>query len=1105
MSKTAARPDVAQVLAGLKDFQRNTVDYVFQRMFLDSDPARRFLVADEVGLGKTLVARGLIAKTIDHLWESVDRIDVIYICSNANIAKQNINRLNITEEREFEITSRITLLPVHIQDFKSRKLNFISFTPGTSFDLRSALGTAEERILIYWLLHGPWSLRGAGPMNVLQGYAGADNFRQAMDTFRAEKSIDASLAESFSVALAGRPDLRNRFDGLCKQFARSRNIIPDAEREEQRKLVGELRTLLATTCLSALEPDLVILDEFQRFKHLLDGTEAASELAQGFFSNPQVRTLLLSATPYKMLTLQEDHAVGDDHHQDFLRTFGFLVNNSNAAAAFGALLAEYGLELVRMRNHGTDRIQYLSGCIADNLRRVMVRTERLAVSDDRNGMLREVHPRGLRLDRREVRAYRQLQRLGRTLEQNDTMEYWKSAPYLLNFMDQYEIKSAFEEALGEEDGGGLPRRAADFDALLLSAADVQAYKSIDPNNVRLRSLLADTVERGAAHLLWLPPCLPYYQLGEPFGNPDLVGFTKRLVFSAWQVVPRMLACLVSYEVERQLFAEDRHIDATSGQPEPPNTQAANKRRSGRRPLRFARTADRLTGMPVLALIYPCQTLANDFDPLHLMMQNQAAQQGGVLQIGALVEQVSAGLEKHLKLLGADSGGSGTVDEAWYWAAPILLDLHFHAGSVAAWFEQAELANVWTGADGAAEEDGEPSRWADHVSDALKLIRNDGMVLGRAPADLAVVLAQMALAGPAVTGLRALRRVAGTHHRGTAAALEQMVMLNGAGQLGWALIGLFNQPAAVGVVRHQNLNDPYWRRMLEYCVNGCLQSVLDEYVHTLLESLGFLAQTKAGNIHKLVSELVGEISSALNLRTSSLRVDYFGVTRGRIREIPDGPSMRSHFAVRFGDDKSDIGEEQIRSTKVRAAFNSPFWPFVLATTSVGQEGLDFHTYCHAVVHWNLPSNPVDLEQREGRVHRYKGHAIRKNLVQAYGMHELDRALPDPWAQLFAVGVASRAPGATDLVPYWVLDVPNGAKIERHVPAMPLSRDAKRLELLRRSLAVYRMVFGQARQEDLLAYLLACFSEQDVPMLMERLKINLSPSMREKQAVGSGLGV
>ena len=57
---------------------------------------------------------------------------------------------------------------------------------------------------------------------------------------------------------------------------------------------------------------------------------------------------------------------------------------------------------------------------------------------------------------------------------------------------------------------------------------------------------------------------------------------------------------------------------------------------------------------------------------------------------------------------------------------------------------------------------------------------------------------------------------------------------------------------------------------------------------------------------------------------------------------------------------------VTAAHLRRAFNSPFWPFVLTSTSVGQEGLDFHLYCHAVVHWNLPSNPVDLEQREGRV-------------------------------------------------------------------------------------------------------------------------------------------
>ena len=41
------------------------------------------------------------------------------------------------------------------------------------------------------------------------------------------------------------------------------------------------------------------------------------------------------------------------------------------------------------------------------------------------------------------------------------------------------------------------------------------------------------------------------------------------------------------------------------------------------------------------------------------------------------------------------------------------------------------------------------------------------------------------------------------------------------------------------------------------------------------------------------------------------------------------------------------------------------------------------YAHAVAHWNLPTNPVDFEQREGRVHRYKGHAVRRNLAAAHG--------------------------------------------------------------------------------------------------------------------------
>jgi hypothetical protein len=155
--------------------------------------------------------------------------------------------------------------------------------------------------------------------------------------------------------------------------------------------------------------------------------------------------------------------------------------------------------------------------------------------------------------------------------------------------------------------------------------------------------------------------------------------------------------------------------------------------------------------------------------------------------------------------------------------------------------------------------------------------------------------------------------------------------------------------------------------------------------------------------------------------------------------------------------------------VQEAFNSPFRPFVLATTSVGQEELDFHTYCHAVVHWNLPANPVDLEQREGRVHRYKGHAVRKNLAHTYGLSAMAEDDLDPWERIFERGKEDRDVGESDLTPFWIYALDGGAKIERHVPALPLSRDSERLDALRASLAVYRMAntqeSGRSRISDL----------------------------------------
>ncbi len=268
-------------------------------------------------------------------------------------------------------------------------------------------------------------------------------------------------------------------------------------------------------------------------------------------------------------------------------------------------------------------------------------------------------------------------------------------------------------------------------------------------------------------------------------------------------------------------------------------------------------------------------------------------------------------------------------------------------------------------------------------------------------------------------------------------------------------------------------------MLEYAHAGGLQAVLDEYAHLLRESLGVAALPA-----KAIAEKIGEeLISAITIRAASLRIDEVTAPR-YAREIKLKPEpMRIRFAMRFGDERfdeeapgaGDGASSGTRKERVRKAFNSPFWPFVLVSTSVGQEGLDFHHYCHAITHWNLPSNPVDLEQREGRIHRYKGHAVRKNVAAAFAAEALRHEDSDAWETAFELGRTGRSVQENDLVPYWLF--PGDAKIERHVPALPFSREVERLYELRRTLAIYRMVFGQSRQEDLITYLLAQIPEDN----------------------------
>lgn len=991
----------------LKDFQKATVEHIVN--IFKSKKQRRVLLSDEVGLGKTIVSKGVIQAVGElsdeyGIWDD-NTYRVVYICSNANIVKQNTENLgiedvmNIDESRlsmqHFIVAKKVKELQ---KSKKSKPRILIPLTPGTSFNLQTSAGNMNERALMFAILShlDDFKDHKTALKNRLNIYgANGDNWTDIIDKYEKDikENVCTGYRENISKEVVNDDCYQEAKDLLLKAIALN-------DYNTTNKAITLFRIIFCKISMKELNPDLVIMDEFQRFSSLLDleGNSEEAMLTRTFFGKEDGPCILLvSATPYKPFTTLEELNENkiDEQYQDFNKLADFLFDGREDIV-FQQVWHDYSKELCHISSDNLDILIAKKNIAEDTMYEAMSRTERY-----RNSSQDDTY---LKISTGDIASYCQMQEVlgecnkmseGRFGVKTLPMEYAKSSPYLLSFMDKYKLKEKLAKAYTEH-----PWKIKQKQQYLIKKKNINTYERIPSCNAKLDKLsnilFGEKGEKHGEQLFWIPASHPYYKIPASNVFAKNQDFSKVLVFSAWEMVPRMIACMISYAIEQKSISHAFPSATYTNTKENSEKDALDKQEGEKAGTGRLRRES-------LELVTCCSDFLKD-------AYNPKAYLGNDLK------EIKAGIKENFK----NTSRFTLVEQPT--TAKFLL---------------------------------EAIKLLDSNTEEKILISEDGLD----------TLVNMAIGSPGICFYRLLG------NKDLAQEAATKICNN-----------IFNRrynAAVIDILYNKKSVQTYFKQVIDYCVMGNLQAVLDEFAYMIDER-----SNGERNVEMIQKRM---IESFIDRNYQEIdTTESFGKEKKKKWRI------RTHYAMPYGNIRM-TDQATNRANDVRLAFNSPFRPFVLASTSVGQEGLDFHWYCRKIMHWNISSNPQDMEQREGRIDRYKSLFVRRNVAKFH---------PETytWNEMFDLArTEAKDKGFCELVPYWSIPQDmlksiaetDREYIESIVPLYPLSMDYDRYRHMKSVLRLYRLTMGQPRQEELLEFF------KDMPAEdIDKLLFNLSPIKRKK---------